>query len=63
MLLNYFPSRFSPLEERYIEVNQQKGYSQLILLAPQPKGSKVHLKGFYSDLSKLMIEGRWLWDY
>lgn len=63
LLSSSFPLHFSPLGESCIEVNKQKGYSQFTLLPPCPTDSKVHLNGFYSDLSKLMMKRRWLWDY
>lgn len=63
LLSNSFPSHFSWLGESCIEVNKQKGCSQLTLLPPYPTDSKEHLNGFHSDLSKLMMKRRRLWDY
>ncbi|KAM9586539.1 cortexin-3 [Morphnus guianensis] len=63
LLSSSFPSHFSPLGENCTEVNKQKSCSQLTLLPPCPTDSKVHLNGFYSDLSKLMMKRRRLWDY
>ncbi|XP_069631992.1 cortexin-3 [Haliaeetus albicilla] len=63
LLSSSFPSHFSPLGENCIEVHREKRYSQLTLLPPCPTDSKVHLNGFYSDLSKLMMKRRRLWDY
>lgn len=63
LLSSSFPSNFSRLGESCTEVNNQKGYSQITLLPPCPTGSRVHLNGFYSHLSKLMMKRRWLWDY
>lgn len=63
LLSSSFPSHFSPLGESCIDVNKQKGYSQLTVLPPCPTDSKVHLNVFYSDLGKLMMKRRRLWDY